>query len=56
MQAVYMHEDEGSDSRRTDPISAVICAERVSRHLEGEHARGPRERITRIQISRGILS
>ena len=37
MQAVYMHEDEGSSSGGTDPMGAVICAVGISRYLEEEH-------------------
>ena len=31
-----MYKDKGSSSRGTDPMGAVVCAGRISEHLEGE--------------------
>ena len=36
MQAIYTHEDKESNSGGTNPMGVVICAERISRYLEGE--------------------
>jgi len=48
VQAVYTHEDEGSNGGRTNPIGAVICAGRISGHLEGECVGGPGGRVIKI--------
>jgi len=48
MQAVYMHEDEGSSSGGIDPMDTVIYTRGLSRHLEGERVGGPGGRTIRI--------
>ena len=55
MQTVYMHEDEEGTSGEANSMGVVICAGRVSRHLEEEHVGGPGGRTIRIQDSRRIL-
>ena len=37
MQAIYMDEDEKSISRRTNPVSVVICTRESGRCVEGEY-------------------
>ena len=34
MQVVHKDKDEGGTTRGTDPIDIVLCARRVSRHIE----------------------
>jgi len=53
MQTVY--EDEGGSSRRADPVSVIVCAERISRYLEGEYLRGFGGRGIGIQICEGVF-
>ena len=48
MQVVYKDEDERSTTRGTGPMDAVLCARRVSRHVEGKYVRRTGSRRTRI--------
>jgi len=50
MQTIYKDEDEESGSRRTDRVGTIICARRVSKHLEGEHLGRFGKRRIGIQI------
>jgi len=36
MQTIYKDENERGSSRKTDSVGVIICARRVSRHLEEE--------------------
>ena len=56
VQAIYMHEDKGSNSRRADPMDVVVCVGRISGYLEGECVRRPGGRAIRIQVSRRVFS
>ena len=40
MQIIYKNENERGGSGRTDLIGVVICAERISKCLEGEYIGG----------------
>ena len=55
MQVVHKDKDEGGSSRGADSVGTIICARRISKHLEGEHLEGFGERRTRVQISRKIF-
>ena len=48
MQVVHKNEDEEGGSKEADLVSAIICARRISRHLEGEHFGGFGGRGTRV--------
>ena len=55
MQTIHKDENEGGGSKRTDPVGTIICARRVSGHLEGEClGRFGRRRI-RIRICEGVI-
>ena len=44
MQIVFEDKDEGNNSRRTSSMGPLICAERISRCIEGECNKGIRNR------------
>jgi len=48
MQVVHKDEDEGSTTRGTGPMDAVLCARRISRHVKGKCIRRTGSRGTRI--------
>ena len=55
MQTIYKDENEGGGSRRTNPVGTIICARRVSRHLEEEYLGRFGGRRIRIQICKGVF-
>ena len=48
MQVVFEDENERSNGGRANSMGVVICAERISRYIEGEY-------IGRFRISRRIF-
>ena len=48
MQTILEDEDEGNVSRRASVVSAIICAGRVGRCVEGERNGGVKVRRNRI--------
>ena len=36
MQTILKDKDKRGGSRRVDPVGAIICIRRISRHLKGE--------------------
>ncbi len=48
MQVVHIDEDKRNTSKRTNTVDTIICTGRISRCLEGKHARGLKERIIEI--------
>ena len=36
MQVIHKDKNEGSTTRGTDPIGAVLCARKISRCMEGK--------------------
>ena len=48
VQVILEDEDEGGDSRRTSSMGPLICIERISGCMEGEHNGGIRNRRDRI--------
>ena len=55
MQVVFEDEDEGSSTRRTNPVDFVICIRRVSRCLEGKCIGRFGRRNIGIRDSEGIF-
>ncbi len=48
MQVIHKNEDERSNSGGADTMGIIICARRISRCLEGKHARRFGSRFVRI--------
>ena len=55
MQVVHIDEDKRNTSKRTNTVDTIICTGRISRCLEGKHARGLKERIIEIWEYRRIF-
>ena len=55
MQVIHKNEDERSNSGGADTMGIIICARRISRCLEGKHARRFGSRIVRIWDSKRIF-
>ena len=56
MQVIFINEDEGRYSIRTNSMDFVIHTRRVNKYMKGEHTGGFGRRFTRIQDSGGIFS
>jgi len=48
MSIIYKNENEESSGGRANLVGIILCVERVSRCLEGEHIRRSGRRIIRI--------
>jgi len=48
MQVIHKDKDERGSSKGADSVGTIICARRISRHLEEEYLGGFGERETRI--------
>ena len=48
MQVIRKNEDEGSTTRGTGPMGAVLCVRRISRCVEEKYFGRTRSRGTRI--------
>ena len=55
MQIIYKNEDKGDGSGKTDLISVVTCAERISRCLKEEYIGGFGSRTIEIRDCGGIF-
>jgi len=48
MQVVFKDKNKGSSNRRTNLVSAIICARRINKYIERKHLR--RFRIGKLGI------